>query len=148
MNAIARFDVRADRLGWSPSIERLRADYEAARAVGELDPWAIIEAECWLDLIEAELSAKSTKADADLCARLVGWRQEIASLLVRMRALSASSERGINSFSRASVSPRAGGTRGSERPGHLAMLRPMSPQHGHLSQPYVLEEAYEVPSAA
>ena len=141
MNAIARIDVRADGLGWTPSIERLRADYEAARAAGELDPWAIIEAECWLDLIEAELSANSTKADPDLCARLVSWRQEIASLLVRMRALDAPSERRIDSFSGASVSQRAGGNRGPERPGQLAMLRPMSPQHGHPSQLNVLEEA-------
>jgi len=141
MNAIARIDVRANSLGWTPSIDRLRADCEAARAAGELDPWAIIEAECWLDLIEAELSAKSTKANPDLCARLVGWRQEIASLLVRMRALNGPSEQRIDSFSRASVSQRAGGSRGSERPGQLAMLRPMSPQHGHPSQPNVLEEA-------
>ena len=141
MNAIARIDVRADGLGWTPSIDRLRADYEAARAAGELDPWAIIEAECWLDLIEAELSAKSTKADPDLCARLIGWRQEIASLLGHMRALSKASSRAKPSFSRASVSQRAGGNRGSERPGQLAMLRPMSPQHGHPSQPNVLEEA-------
>ena len=90
MNAIANIEARADTLGWAPNIQRLRADYEAARDAGQLDPWSIIEAECWLDLIEAELSAKSTQANPDLCARLVGWRQEIASLLVRMRALSGS----------------------------------------------------------
>jgi hypothetical protein len=141
MNAIANIEVRADGRGWAPNIQRLRADYEAARHAGELDPWSITEAECWLDLIEAELSAKSTQADPDLCARLVGWRQEIASLLVRMRALRAASDNRLTSFSSASVSQRTGGSRGPERPGHLAMLRPMSPQHGHPSQPYDLEEA-------
>ena len=141
MNAIARIEDSVRSLGWAPSIERLRADYEAARAAGELDPWSIVEAECWLDLIEAELSAKSTKADPELCARLVGWRQEIASLLARMRALRARSGQRTASFSGPSVSQRAGGNRGAERPGPLAMLRPMSPQHGHSSQPNVLEEA-------
>jgi len=140
MNAIANIDSWADRLGWAPSIERLRADYEAAGKRGELDPWSITEAECWLDLIEAELSAKSTQADPDLFARLVGWRQEIASLLVCMRALRGSSAKPIASFSNASVNQRSGECRGLERPGHLAMPR-MSPRHGHPSQPNVLEEA-------
>lgn len=140
MNAIANIEPRVDgRLGWAPAIARLRADYDAARITREFDPWAITEAECWLDLIEAELSAKSTKSDPELCARLVEWRQEIASLLVRMRALNVAS-RHSQSFSGGSVSQRAGGYRGTERPGHLAMPR-MSPRHGHPSQPYVLEEA-------
>ena len=140
MSAIAKIDSRAESLGWTPTIERLRADYEAAQATGRLDPWSITEAECWLDLIEAELSAKSTQADPYLCAVLVGWRQEIASLLARMRALSASTTRHTTSFSDASVSQRAGGYRGPERPGHLAMPR-MSPRHGRPSQPNLLEEA-------
>ena len=140
MNAFAKMDTRMDGLGWAPNIARLRADYEAARAGGGVDPWSVIEAECWLDLIEAELSATSTQADPDLCARLVGWRQEIASLLVRMRALGASPSKRTTNFSGASVSQRARDRRGPERPGNLAMP-PLSQRHGLPSQPNVLEEA-------
>lgn len=141
MNAIARIEDTTDRLGWAPNIERLRADYEAARSVGELDHWSITEAECWLDLIEAELSAKATQADPDLCAQLVSWRQEIGGLIARMRALSLASANRTTSFSGVPVSQRVGANRGSKGPGQPAMLRPFSPQHGHPSQPNVLEVA-------
>jgi hypothetical protein len=141
MNAIARIEEDADSLGWAPNIQRLRADYDAARSAGEVDPWSITEAECWLDLIEAELLAKSTQANPDLCARLVGWRQEIASLIARMRALGRASLNRTASFSDAPVSLRVGANRGPEGPGEPAMLRPLSPQHGHPSQPNVLEVA-------
>ena len=140
MNAIAATTTLPDRLGWTPNIERLARDYEAARSSGRPDPWAIVEAECWLDLIEAELTATATQADPALRAQLLGWRQEIGRLLVRLRALGSPSQSTTRTFSGASVSQRAGERRGPERPGHPAMPR-LSQRHGLSFQPNLLEEA-------
>ena len=109
MNAIANIEPQETGLDWKPNVERLRADCEVARASGRPDPWAIIEAECWLDLIDAELTAQSTRANPVLCEQLNLWRQEITTLVAALRSLAAESAKGrVTSFSDAAVSHRAG----------------------------------------
>ncbi len=43
---------------WRPAIERLRAEAETALAEGKSDPFAEVEAECWIELIDAEIAAQ------------------------------------------------------------------------------------------
>ncbi len=61
---------------WRPAIERLRAEAEAARAAGKSDPFAEIEAECWIDLIDAEIAAQK---------RLDQSRPDVAATLHELR---------------------------------------------------------------
>lgn len=91
MNAIASSILATGNvnecLGWRPNLERLRQDYEAARLAGRPDPWAVVEAECWLDLIDAELSVPSTRAQPQVAAQLQAWQKEITAIAERLRAL-------------------------------------------------------------
>jgi hypothetical protein len=61
---------------WRPAIERLREEAEAARAAGKSDPFAQIEAECWIDLIDAEIAAQK---------RLDQSRPEVAAAIHELR---------------------------------------------------------------
>ncbi len=81
MNAIANVHFADADLGWAPNLERLRANLETAGRSGRPDRWATVEAECWLELIDAELTAESTLADPVLCQQLHRWREEIIALL-------------------------------------------------------------------
>jgi hypothetical protein len=67
-------------LEWRPDVERLRSEIEEARRTGNLEHLAIAEAECWIDLIDAELSARRSVDDPDI-DRLTRWRSEIEALL-------------------------------------------------------------------
>jgi hypothetical protein len=88
-------------LDWQPAIERLRGDAEAARAAGKSDPFAQIEAECWIDLIDAEIAAQkqldqSRPEVAAAMHELRHWRVELQLILRRLaeaerRAFSATS---------------------------------------------------------
>lgn len=109
MNAIARTNLTDDGLGWSPSIERLQQDYELALNTGRADPWALVEAECWLDLVEAELSAKATQEQPGLRMQLVEWRRQLSSLVVGLRRLASdASTTRTRDFSDAIVNRSAG----------------------------------------
>jgi hypothetical protein len=67
-------------LEWRPDVERLRTEIEQARRTGNLEHLAIAEAECWIDLIDAELSARRDTDDAEI-EQLIRWRSEIAAML-------------------------------------------------------------------
>jgi hypothetical protein len=67
-------------LEWRPDIERLKTEIETARRTGNFEHLAIAEAECWLDLIEAELAARRSANDLE-ADRLRHWRSEIERLL-------------------------------------------------------------------
>lgn len=69
-------------LDWRPDIERLRREVGASSTVGPIDDLAVAEAECWLDLIDAELSARRGKDDAE-GRQLKAWRTELAAMLKR-----------------------------------------------------------------
>ena len=79
------------RLDWRPDIERLRSEIEVARKAGNFEHLAIAEAECWLDLIDAELSARRSPYDPD-ARQLQRWRAEI-NAMIRFK------ERGGSAFS-------------------------------------------------
>jgi hypothetical protein len=67
---------------WQPDIERLRNEIETARKTGNLEHLAIAEAECWIDLIDAELVARRDTDDPEI-QRLRSWRTEISAMLNR-----------------------------------------------------------------
>ncbi len=48
----------ADAVGWYPNLERLRHEAQLAANGHAIDPWAVVEARCWLGIIDAENSAK------------------------------------------------------------------------------------------
>lgn len=78
---------------WQLDIERLEQQADEAAATGVPDPWVLVEAECSLDLIEAELSALS-KIDArksdPSATYLKRWRDRAEALLMRLRKLEGS----------------------------------------------------------
>ena len=88
----ARFDpsdvpATSEVLGafdWAPSIERLEREYSAAAALGRADPWALVETECWLDLVHAELIAARSRNDLEAISRLEGWMGQLKGLLDRL----------------------------------------------------------------
>lgn len=75
---------------WQLDIERLEQQVEQAAAAGVPDPWAQVEAECSLDLIEAELAALRKSAPATTYLRR--WRDRAEALLVRLRTLEGNAD--------------------------------------------------------
>jgi hypothetical protein len=93
MNAIAPNPVIEsveDVIGWHPNLERLRSEVQLARTGQPVSPWSIVEAECWIDLIEAELSAKSTQTNPHVRTQLIAWRTEIGRLRTLLKTLASS----------------------------------------------------------
>ena len=77
---------------WRPAIDRLREEAEAARAEGKSDPFAEIEAECWIDLIDAELAAQKrldqSRPDvARTMYELRNWRAELQHISEQLAAV-------------------------------------------------------------
>lgn len=73
---------------WQLDIERQEQQVEQAAAAGIPDPWAQFEAECSLDLIEAELAALAkvdTRQSAPATTYLRRWRHRAEALLARLR---------------------------------------------------------------
>ena len=68
-------------LEWTPNIERLRTEITAARRAGRTDDLAIAEAECWIDLIDAEISARRDRIDDPELGRLRRWKAELTAML-------------------------------------------------------------------
>jgi hypothetical protein len=90
---------------WQPAIERLREEADTARAAGKTDPFAQIEAECWIDLIEAEIAAQkqldqSRPEVAAALHELRHWRIELQLILRQLAQAEAPA------FSAASASSR------------------------------------------
>jgi hypothetical protein len=75
--------------GWAPQIDRLRREAAEARRLGRADPWTIAEAECWIELVDAELVAQRRLDDPDAVAairQLVSWRAELLEVIRRVRS--------------------------------------------------------------
>ena len=72
----------ADHLfDWRLDAERFMRHAAEARQSGRPDPWTLAEAECSLDLIDAELKALERRAEpsaAEARGRLKLWRTQIA----------------------------------------------------------------------
>ena len=84
-------------LDWRPAIDRLRGEAEAARAEGKADPFAEIEAECWIDLIDAELAAQKrldqSRPDvARTMYELRSWRAELQHILEQLVSIEKRSD--------------------------------------------------------
>lgn len=80
---------------WQLDIERLEQQVEQAAAAGVPDPWAQVEAECSLDLIEAELAALSKvdpRQSTPATTYLRRWRDRAEALLVRLRTLEGNAD--------------------------------------------------------
>ncbi len=67
---------------WRPDMERLKDEAHAAQETGRSDPYAIVEVECWLDLVGAEIVAHQA-GDPELAEIAAGldeltrWRDEL-----------------------------------------------------------------------
>jgi hypothetical protein len=142
MNAIApNFDTQSieDVIGWHPNLERMRNEVQLARMGQPVNPWSIVEAECWLDLIEAELTARSTQNNLPVRTQLIAWRTEIARLRTQLKTLASSARQ---------VSDQP-----SERGGSHHDPSALGPQHQGMHaaahhQPVYGGRLNEIPSAA
>jgi hypothetical protein len=79
-------------LDWQPNVERIEREAAAARIAGRPDPYAAIEAECWIDQIDAEIAAQqarpaSLEADESL-AQLRRWRVQLQLAARSLRGMS------------------------------------------------------------
>lgn len=68
-------------LEWRPNVDRLRTEIAAARRAGRTDDLAIAEAECWIDLIDAEIVARRDRIDDPELGRLRRWKAELTAML-------------------------------------------------------------------
>jgi hypothetical protein len=74
---------------WQLDVERLEREARGARLAGTPDPWTRIEAECSLDLIEAELTALRGREQAeagDSVVQLRSWKARIERVLRLLEA--------------------------------------------------------------
>jgi hypothetical protein len=75
---------------WQPNIDRLKRQAEASSEAGKPNPYAVIEAECWLDLIDAEIAAhQSNAAENDVAAtleQLRHWKGQLQLALSLLRS--------------------------------------------------------------
>lgn len=81
---------QAQLFDWQMDVQRLEREADRAVATGTPDPWTLIEAECSLDLIDAELLAlKNVPAEraAASLSLLRRWRTRTETLVQRLRAL-------------------------------------------------------------
>ena len=76
---------------WNLDVARLERDAQLASTTKRPNDWALAEAECSLDLIDAELSAARAKQpgrqrDATI-SRLVTWRARVDGVIRQLRAV-------------------------------------------------------------
>ena len=84
--------VQSLRFGWRPNIERLRQEAKRALQEGRAEPWALVETECWLDLIDAEVKACQRARELDMSTEikaLAVWRSELKSLAKTFQRLNS-----------------------------------------------------------
>ena len=77
---------------WAPHLARLKREADEAAMAGRADPWAEAEAECWLDLIEAEMAAHRAlpQSRPEVVAglrQLAAWKNELKLVVRRLRAV-------------------------------------------------------------
>lgn len=77
---------------WKLDVDRFAAAAARAKAAGEADPWLVVEAECAIELIDAEMLALKRKPQDDESVRasmrqLTLWRSQIALAKRTLEAL-------------------------------------------------------------
>ena len=73
---------------WMPDIERLKRETQLVKESGRPDPWSLAEAECWRDLIEAEIAAQTHRgAGDDVMQMLRIWKAELGIIIRTLDAL-------------------------------------------------------------
>jgi len=81
----------SDRLfDWQLDVQRLEREARAATASGRGDPWTMVEAECSLDLIDAELAAlkgRDPRQVADSVTELRSWKARVERVIRSLRSL-------------------------------------------------------------
>lgn len=74
---------------WIPDIERLKREAQLAKESGRPDPWSLAEAECWRDLIKAEIAAQTNHgAGGDVMRMLRIWEAELGTVIQMLGSLS------------------------------------------------------------
>jgi len=69
---------------WQLDVQRLEREAKTAAAIGRPDPWTKVEAECSLDLIEAELVAlnkRDPRQVADSVVELRSWKARVERVI-------------------------------------------------------------------
>jgi hypothetical protein len=84
---------------WAPHLDRLKRETDIATAERRPDPWAQAEAECWLDLIDAEIEAQRAlpQSRPEVAAglrQLAGWRADMIAIVRRLEVLGSSGSGG------------------------------------------------------
>ena len=77
-------EVQNRLFDWQLDVERLEREARAAKQAGRPDPWTKIEAECSLDLIEAELIALRGRERDESAASVVelrSWKSRIERVI-------------------------------------------------------------------
>jgi hypothetical protein len=77
---------------WQVDVERLEREAQAAAERRQADDWALVEAECSLDLIDAELSAAhASRSNKEVAAatirQLSEWRARVERTIRKLRSL-------------------------------------------------------------
>lgn len=87
-------DMQADDFlfDWQLDVDRLERETQAAVARRRADPWSLAEAECSLDLIDAEIAAlrsarKDGTATSRSLARLTDWRARMERVARQLKAI-------------------------------------------------------------
>ena len=77
---------------WQPDLERLKRETQQAKDSGRSDPWTLAEAECWIDLIDAEIAAYAYLGadEAPPVPLLRTWKAELGALVRVLQALERS----------------------------------------------------------
>lgn len=75
---------------WKLDVQRLEREAKATLSAGRSDPWTIVEAECSLDLIEAELVAlkgRDSRQVTDSIVELRSWKARVERVIRTLRSL-------------------------------------------------------------
>lgn len=82
---------------WQPDFERLKRETQQAKESGRSDPWTLAEAECWLDLVDAEIAAQAhlQMDEGEPLWVLRTWKAELGALVRTLHALERSAQSGF-----------------------------------------------------
>ena len=81
---------------WQLDVSRLEKEAYDAKQRSQADPWALAEAECSLDLVDAEITAMraapSNQARTKTLAHLEAWRLRLERVIRNLKTLSSNAD--------------------------------------------------------